>query len=205
MKNNSKRSPWWKDLLLILFGAILAISGGIIQSYLENNFETKKIIENRKFESKVLLATLQSEIEANLIYLHNRYRKYEGASNNNLNIEIIQFKASDDVYRTNIDQLGKLNHLGLIAEIVSFYSGLQRLENWSEQIISKQLKQEEVKKYASQHANFLHAAIFLHARLSELTRDMPKTLTSPSFSQKHEDLLKSIKEFRKEIGVSPSL
>ena len=199
-KKISNEKPWWRDPMLIFLGAILALSSCFITSWYNNKLSIKKSIEERELNKSALLVSLQAEIETNLISLNVRYRTLARSINNDDKITIWQFKQLDKVFCANLNRLGDVADVALVAEIVGFYRGLEMLENLTRDTLSQEYDQNEAKKYVSQLANYLHASIYLHARIQELTKKLSHPLTEPSFSDDRKILLQNIKDLRKKLG-----
>jgi len=136
-KKISDGKPWWRDPLLIFLGAFLALSSSFITSWYNNRLLQEKSIEEREINKAALLVSLQAEIETNLISLNVRYRNYSRSiKNNDDDIALRQFKQSDKVFSANLNRLGDVADVALVAEIVGFYRGLEMLENWTTDILS---------------------------------------------------------------------
>ena len=158
-------------------------------------------IEEREFNKATLLVSLQAEIETNLISLNVRYRNYSKSISDNDEINIREFKQLDKVFLANLNRLGNVEDVALVAEIVGFYRGLQMLENWTDDFLARKYSQQDAENYVSQIANYLHASIYLHARIKELTSNYSNPLSDPVFSEDRKRLLQEITNLRKKLSV----
>jgi hypothetical protein len=203
-KNESK--TYWKEVSLIILGALLAITGGALTSWL--TFELQDSASNYKaeIERQSILAGFQAEVEVNLIKLNNRFERYEMALEKDAQLSIRPNEFSFSIYNSNLPHIGNIQDLALITEIIAFYDGLKSIDDWESSLRREKANNTEndKKRYVSQLANFLHAGIFLQARMANSSSDLSRVLPTPKFNNAQRDLLERIKKVRVILGAHPS-
>ena len=195
--------PYWKEVLLIIFGATIAIIGGALTSWLafelQNNASMLKAVERQS-----VLAGFQAEVEVNLIKLKNRFERYEKSIEQASSLHIVLNEFSTLVYKANLSRLGEIRDLGLISEIVSFYDGLTALNDWASSLRKgNSISENNKRRYVSQLANFLHTGIYLQARMANNEVSLPRVLPTPKFDDDKTQLLERIKKMRMALGANP--
>lgn len=99
------------------------------------------MVEQREFNKASLLLSLQAEIETNLISINLRYSRYSSPIRNNERVSIRRFKQLDKVFSANLNKLGDVADVAFVVEIVGFYRGLEMMENWTYELLSREYNQ----------------------------------------------------------------
>jgi hypothetical protein len=195
--------PWWREASLIGLGAILAIIGGALTSWITFKLQHDASIFKAEIERQSVLAAFQGEVEINLIKLKNRFDRYELSIERRTPLTITLNEFSTSVYQANLPRVGDISDLGVITELVAFYNGLIALEGWASSLRLEKSNENDKRRYVSQLSNLLHAGIYLQARMASSLSYLPRVLPTPKFDNDKTQLLERIKKLRIALGASP--
>ncbi|WP_054031210.1 hypothetical protein [Desulfatitalea tepidiphila] len=201
---SDKHSTLLKELLLLVLGALLAITGGSITSYLNHKWDTEKIDQQRSHDRLSFIIALQSEIESNLLLMKRDFMSYRKQLSDGVPFTINRPVFTTTVFDSHVSRIGEIHEPEIISEIVAFYSSLNYFETWCEGTKGLIAEVGNPNGYVRSHANILHAGIYLQKRLDKITGTYRKENLIPTFSDDQKMLLREIETLRKKLGATKS-
>ena len=195
---------WRQQVVSLLLGALLAIAGGAVTTWLGDYFDRKAESRRERDAETALLAAFQAEIEANIFGLKGLFSNYESADTAGRRLELRKVDVSTTIFKENAGKISIVRDVRLVSEIVALYAGLNWINSWPS-IDSPQdtPKQQVARRHASQVANVLYASLYLQARLASRTEELRHPLSKPSFTEQQQNLLRRIQAFRQKAGARP--
>ena len=193
---SDKSNALLKELLLLVLGAILAISGGSITSYLNHKWEAEKIDKQHSHDRLSFLCALQSEIESNLLLMKRDFMDYRKQLSDAALFTINRPVFTTAIFDSHVNRIGEIQDPEIISEIVAFYSSLKYFGTWCEGTKGLIADVGNPKGYVRSHANILHAGIYLQKRLDGITGQYRKKSSVPVFSDEQKRLLEEITALR---------
>lgn len=201
---NDKHNALLKATSLLVLGAILAIAGGSITSYLNHRWETEKIDQQHSHERLSFIFALQSEIESNLLLMKRDFTDYRGQMSEGVGFTIRKPVFTTAIFDSHVNRIGEIQEPEIISEVVAFYSALNYFVKWSGGTEGLVAEVGNPKEYVRSFANLLYAGIHLQKRLDKITGPYRKKLTNPTFSNEEKKLLGAIIVLRKKLGAKKS-
>jgi len=208
-RDNTRRR--WQKFVSLLLGAVRSsgvvaglVSGvivAVVTNYSGYRFDYEAESRREHTAETALLSALQAEIETNIIGLKAVFSHYESAVTNGDPLQLRKVPVSATIFKENAGKISEVRDLGFVSEIVAFYAGLEQLNSWRGMDSPRDAAEREALRHASQLANLLHASLYLQARLAARTEDIRRSLSTPSFNESQQNVLRRTQTFRQNVGA----